>query len=84
VEAYYTAYSREPENIEALAYDTAGIVFHVLENKEIQTRQELINALTKVEKYKGATGDITFGSDRVAQKTPFILRVKYGKLEQAK
>ncbi len=84
VEAYYTAYSREPDNIEALAYDTAGIVFYILENKEIQTRQEFINALIKVENYKGATGNISFGSDRVAQKTPFILRVRNGKLEQVK
>jgi ABC-type branched-subunit amino acid transport system substrate-binding protein len=84
VDAYYTAYSRDPESIEALAYDTAGIIFHVLENKDIQTRQEFINALIKVENYKGATGNISFGSDRVAQKTPFILRVKNGKLEQVK
>jgi ABC-type branched-subunit amino acid transport system substrate-binding protein len=84
VDAYYTAYSRDPENIEALAYDTAGIIFRVLENKNIQTRQEFINALIKVENYKGATGNISFGSDRVAQKTPFILRVKNGKLEQVK
>jgi hypothetical protein len=55
-----------------------------LENKNIQTRQEFINALIKVENYKGATGNISFGSDRVAQKTPFILRVKNGKLEQVK
>lgn len=84
VDAYYTAYSRDPESIEALAYDTAGIIFHVLENKDVQTRQEFINALIKVENYKGATGNISFGPDRVAQKTPFILRVKNGKLEQVK
>ncbi len=84
VDAYYTAYSRDPESIEALAYDTAGIIFNVLENEDIQTRQEFINALIKVENYKGATGNISFGPDRVAQKTPFILRVNNGKLEQVK
>jgi ABC-type branched-subunit amino acid transport system substrate-binding protein len=84
VDAYYTAYSRDPENIEALAYDTAGIIFHVLENKNIQTRQDFAAGLIQLENYRGVTGSISFDSNRVAQKTPFILRVKNGKLEQVK
>lgn len=84
VDVYYTAYSRDPENIEALAYDTAGIIFRVLENKNVQTRQDFTAGLMQVENYRGATGSISFDSNRVAQKTPFILRVKNGKLEQVK
>lgn len=84
VDIYYTAYSRDPENIEALSYDTAGIIFSILENQGIQTRRELVAALMRLENYRGATGNISFGSDRVAQKTPFILRIKNGKLEQVK
>jgi ABC-type branched-subunit amino acid transport system substrate-binding protein len=81
---YYIAYSREPENIEALVYDTAGIIIDILNDLKITTRAQFAAALKKVENYKGATGNISFGSDRVAQKTPFILRVKDGKLEQVK
>jgi branched-chain amino acid transport system substrate-binding protein len=81
---YYIAYSREPENIEALVYDTAGIIIDILNDMKITTRAQFAAALKKVENYKGATGNISFGSDRVAQKTPFILRVKDGKLEQVK
>jgi ABC-type branched-subunit amino acid transport system substrate-binding protein len=84
VDVYYTKYSREPENIEALAYDTAGIIIGVLDNIEIKTRGQFAAALKKVENYKGATGNISFSSDRVAQKTPFILIVKDGKFEQVK
>ena len=84
VDVYYTKYSREPNNIEALAYDTAGIIIGVLDNTEIKTRDQFATALKKVENYKGATGNISFDSDRVAQKTPFILKVKNGKLEQVK
>jgi len=40
--------------------------------------------MKKVENYKGATGNISFSSDRVSQKTPFILKVKKGKFEQVK
>ena len=82
VDAYYTAYSRKPENIEALSFDTAGIIFSILENKNIKTRQELAAGLIKMENYNGATGNIYFDSNRVAQKTPFLLRVKGGKFEQ--
>jgi len=82
VDAYYAAYSRKPENIEALSFDTAGMIFSILENKNIKTRQELAAGLIKMENYNGATGNIYFDSDRVAQKTAFILRVKAGKFEQ--
>ena len=84
VDIFYTAYSRDPENIEALSYDTGRIIFSILERQDIQTRRELVAALMRLDNYRGATGNISFGSDRVAQKTPFILRIKNGKLEQVK
>lgn len=82
VDAYKEAYSREPENIEALAFDTAGIIFSILENKNVKTRQDLTAGLIKMENYNGATGNIYFDANRVAQKTAFILKVNDGKLEQ--
>jgi branched-chain amino acid transport system substrate-binding protein len=82
VDVYYTKYSREPENIEALAYDTAGMIIGVLDNIEIKTRGQFAAALKKMNNYDGATGSIYFDSNRVAQKTSFILRVKDGKFEQ--
>ncbi len=84
VDIFYTAYGRDPENIEALAYDTAGIVCSTIEKKDIRTRQQLITSLVNMEAYHGATGATSFGYDRVSQKTPFILKIKNGKLEQVK
>ena len=81
---YYTAFSRDPENIEALAYDTAAIIFNIIEKQDIQTRQRLVASLTGMENYQGVTGATSFGYDRVSRKTPFILRVKNGKLEQVR
>lgn len=82
VDAYKAAYSREPENIEALSYDTAGMIFSILEDKNVKTRQELAAGLMKMENYDGATGNIYFDANRVAQKTAFILKVRDGKIEQ--
>jgi branched-chain amino acid transport system substrate-binding protein len=84
VDIYYSTYSREPENIEALAYDTMEIIFSVLEDKEVQTREQFIGGLRRVGNYKGVTGSISFSEDRVARKTAFIIRVRNGKLEQVK
>ncbi|MGV8056951.1 MAG: penicillin-binding protein activator [Smithellaceae bacterium] len=81
---YYTAYSREPENIEALSYDTMGMIIRVLEDKNIQTREQFITGLQQVKNYKGATGNTSFSGDRVSRKTAFILKVNKGKLEQVK
>lgn len=83
VDAYDAAYKRKPENIEALCFDTAGIIFSILENKNIKTRKDFVSGLTKMENYNGATGNTYFDSDRVAQKSVFMLRVRNGKLEQA-
>jgi ABC-type branched-subunit amino acid transport system substrate-binding protein len=84
VDIYYTIYSREPENIEALAYDTAKMIISVLKDKNIQTREQFIAGLQQLENYRGATGNTSFSGGRVATKTAFILQVKNGKLEQVK
>ena len=60
VDVYYTAYSREPENIEALAYDTAGIIIRVLENKNIQTREAIRRSFEKSGKLQGCNGKYIF------------------------
>lgn len=84
VDAYYTAYGREPENMEALAYDTMGMVMSVLNDQYVQSRRQFIAGLQQLENYKGVTGNTSFSGDRVAKKTAFILQVRNGKLEQVK
>jgi branched-chain amino acid transport system substrate-binding protein len=84
VDVYYSAYGREPEYIEALAYDSAGMIFKVLEKNDVQTRRNFAEALIQVDNYKGVTGATSFDADRVAQKVAFILKVINGKLEQVK
>jgi branched-chain amino acid transport system substrate-binding protein len=84
VDIYYTAYSREPENIEALAYDTTGMIISILENGNIQTREQFIDGLQQLKNYRGVTGITSFSSGRVARKNAFMLQVRNGKLVQVK
>lgn len=84
VDIYYSKYSREPGNIDALSYDSIGIVLDVLEKHQIKTRVEFLEALLAVQGFRGATGSISFHGHRVAQKDAFILKVQNGKIEQVK
>ena len=84
VDVYYSTYGRDPEYIEALAYDSAGMIFQVLEKNDIQTRRNFASALIQVDNYKGVTGVTSFDADRVSQKVAVILKVRNGKLEQVK
>ncbi len=84
IDIYYAEYSREPGNVEALAYDTMELVLNILEGQRIQTRKEFVEALLAVDRYPGATGLISFAGSRTSQKTPFILQVRRGKIEQVK
>ncbi len=84
IDIYYTEYSREPGNVEALAYDTMEMVLNILEGQRIQTRKEFVEALLAVDRYPGVTGLISFAGSRTAQKTPFILQVRRGKIEQVR
>lgn len=84
VDIYYSAYRREPGNIDALAYDTMELTLGILQNHVIKTRTEFIKALLAVQGFRGVTGSISFHGNRVAQKDAFILKVQNGKLEQVK
>jgi ABC-type branched-subunit amino acid transport system substrate-binding protein len=81
IETFYATHKRQPENIEALAFDTAGMIFSVLGNTHVKTRQDFIAHLAKIGIYHGVTGATYFDSGRVSQKTPFILRIQKEGLE---
>lgn len=84
VDVYYSVYSREPDNIEALSYDTTEMILGVLEDRNIKTRTEFMQVLLAVNQFRGVTGGISFAGNRVAQKNALILRVQNGKIEQAR
>lgn len=84
VDRYYSAYSREPGNLEALTYDTVELVLSILENQKMTSRAEFIKSLLAVTGFRGATGSISFRDSRVAHKNAFILKVDNGKLVQVK
>lgn len=66
---------RKPGLFEALGYDTARIVRDVAMRTKPKSRVEFRDALARVKKFQGATGETSFGPDREADKPLFFLTV---------
>jgi branched-chain amino acid transport system substrate-binding protein len=81
VDDFGSAYHRAPGFLEAHAFDAAGILKRVLEQRRPQTREDLRAALANLGKpFEGAAGDTVFGKDREAQKPFFWLWINRGNI----
>jgi ABC-type branched-subunit amino acid transport system substrate-binding protein len=80
VDDFSAAYKRAPGFLEAHAFDAAGILKRLLEERRPpQTREDLRSALASLGKpFEGASGDTVFGKDREAQKPFFWLWINRG------
>ena len=81
---YYTNYRREPDAVEALAYDAAGIIVKSITEDGIKTRDQFRANLLDVRDYRGVTGRTSFSGGRDARKDVFILTIKDGRIIQSK
>ncbi|OLD07999.1 MAG: hypothetical protein AUI90_08020, partial [Deltaproteobacteria bacterium 13_1_40CM_3_69_14] len=81
VDEFSTTYRRPPGFLEAHAYDAAGLLKRILEERRPQSRDELRAALANAGKpFEGAAGDTVFGKDREAQKAFFWLWINRGSI----
>ena len=72
----------EPSVISAQAYDATNILLSKLKSHDVETREDLKNALTHLEDFHGVTGTISFDEKGNAVKTPFMVQIKKGKFQQ--
>ena len=84
IEAFYTAYGREPDTMEALVYDAADIAVKLLLENRSGTREAFRMGLTQIKGYPGVSGKTSFPASRDAEKDLFILTVKDGRIIQVK
>ena len=81
VDEFSSAYKRAPGFLEAHAYDAAGILKRIIEERRPRSRDELRASLASLGKpFEGAAGDTVFGRDREAQKPFFWLWVNRGSI----
>jgi branched-chain amino acid transport system substrate-binding protein len=78
VETYRQAYKdqREPGLLEAIGYDSAGMVRQVVERSKPRTRGEFRDRLAGLKDFEGATGRTSFNDAREAVKPLFFLTIE--------
>jgi branched-chain amino acid transport system substrate-binding protein len=84
IETFYMAYGREPDAMEALAYDAAAVAVRLLLENPAATREAFRSALAQVKDYRGVTGKTSFPPLRDAEKGLFVLMVNDGQIIQVK
>jgi ABC-type branched-subunit amino acid transport system substrate-binding protein/predicted negative regulator of RcsB-dependent stress response len=75
-------HGQNPGFIEALAYDTAMINFYTLSNLEIQSRNDLKEALKNLTDFKGVTGYTSFKKNGDSSKQLYLLQIENNQFVQ--
>ncbi len=84
VEAFYMAYGREPDAMEALVYDATEMAVRLIVDNRAGTRDGFRKNLMLIKGYPGVTGRTSFPPSRDAEKDLFVLTVKDGQIIQVK
>jgi branched-chain amino acid transport system substrate-binding protein len=79
VDAFEGIYGSKPGFFEAVAYDTAMMLFKVLSNPGIRTRGDIRDGLLKMPHFNGVTGKTAFKDNGDAEKELFLLELRNDK-----
>ena len=77
IEAYKAKYGSTPDDVAALTYDSFGLLWQALQSAGKVDRQAVRDALAKIPKYEGVTGNMSFtegSGDPI--KSAVILQIK--------
>lgn len=77
VDQFHDAHGKDtqPTLLDAVGYDTAGMVRQIVEKNQPRTRDDFTQALAAIKDYDGATGQTRFDDKREAQKPLFLLTI---------
>jgi hypothetical protein len=82
ISTFQNAYDELPGIIEALAYDSAMILFQTMRQTASDSRRDLKKALLQLDGFDGVTGRTAFAANGEAEKALQMLRIKRGRLVQ--
>lgn len=82
VSVFQATYGRVPGVIEALAYDSAMMVFQTMRQTATDSRRDLKRALLRIDGFEGVTGRTSFSPNGEAEKELQMLRIQRGRLVQ--
>ncbi len=76
---YEKKYQEKPGFFEAVAYDTAMMIFQTADQPEVKSRKELRDGLLNIRNYNGVTGLTSFKTNGDVDKKLYLFRVKKDK-----
>jgi len=76
VEMFEETFDEKPGFIEAVAYDTAMILFDLVSRNDIQSRSEIKNEIMKLQDFQGVTGTTSFDNTGNAHKELYLLQIQ--------
>jgi len=82
VDRFQALYQQEPSILDAQGFDAASIILKLLEDLQVRTRDDLRDALGRLQDYPGVTGATSFDAQGDAVKVLYILQVRNGTIEQ--
>jgi ABC-type branched-subunit amino acid transport system substrate-binding protein len=80
VEEFRKAYQREPETLEAIAYDGAKFLKNILQAKSVSSPYQLREEISRIENFQGISGLKGFGENGKPIRNLSILTVKDGQI----
>jgi len=75
VEMFEETFHEKPGFIEAVAYDTAMILFDLVSQNDIQSRSEIKNEIMNLQDFQGVTGTTSFDHTGNAHKKLYLLQI---------
>lgn len=84
VEEFRRAYQREPETLEALAYDGAKFLREILRAKPVSSPVQMREEIRQVQNFQGVSNLRGFGEGGKPIRALTILRVNKGQIEQVR
>ena len=82
LEEFRKAYQREPETLEAIAYDGAKFLRNILQAKSVASPSQLREEISRIESFQGVSGLKGFDENGKAIRNLSILTVKNGQIVQ--
>ena len=76
VNGYNEIFHQEPGFIEAVAYDTALILFQIVSRPDVRFRSVIKNELKRLDGFQGVTGLTSFDNDGNAIKNLYLLQIR--------
>lgn len=78
VRRFKARFNREPDGLNALAYDSARMVFAAMERSQDLSPRAIRDELAKTRDFPGVTGDVSIDAHRNARKPAVVVKVERG------